>query len=79
MKIHRVLPSCLRITVSEIPFSYEYIENDKVSEFNLNLLTIDSEQLGIPETEYSSIVTMNAGEFTRICREMSQISETGNF
>ncbi len=54
-----------------------HLENDKVSEFNLNLLTIDSEQLGIPETEYSSIVTMSASEFTRICREMSQISETG--
>ena len=54
------------------------LENDKISEFNLNLMTLDSEQLGIPETEYSSIVTMNSAEFTRICREMSQISETGN-
>ena len=40
-------------------------------------MTLDSEQLGIPETEYSSIVTMSSTEFTRICREMSQISETG--
>lgn len=54
-----------------------FLENDKVSEFNLNLLSIEADQLGIPETEYSSIVTMSAGEFTRICREMSQISETG--
>ena len=40
-------------------------------------MTLDSEQLGIPETEYSSIATMSSTEFTRICREMSQISETG--
>ena len=55
-----------------------FLENDKISEFNLNLMTLDSEQLGIPDTEYSSIVTMNSAEFTRICREMSQISETGD-
>ena len=40
-------------------------------------MTLDSEQLGIPDTEYSSIATMSSSEFTRICREMSQISETG--
>lgn len=47
-----------------------------MSEFNLNLLTIDSESLGIPDTAYSSIVAMPSSEFTRICREMSAISET---
>jgi len=61
---------------SNITFVFENSKSDKVSEFNLNLLTIDSEQLSIPETEYSSIVTMNSAEFTRICREMSQINET---
>jgi len=63
---------------SSITFLFENTKNDKVSEFNLNLLSIEADQLGIPETEYSSIVTMSAGEFTRICREMSQISETVN-
>lgn len=61
---------------SSITFIFESNKNDKISEFSLNLMTLDSEQLGIPETEYSSIVTMSAAEFTRICREMSQISET---
>jgi len=36
---------------------------------------LDSEQLGIPETEYSSVVTMGSAEFTKICRELSQLSE----
>lgn len=53
------------------------LEGDKVSEFNLNLVTLDSEQLGIPETEYSSIVTLPSGEFSRLCKELSAISETG--
>jgi len=34
-------------------------------------MTLDSEQLGIPDTEYSSIATMSSAEFTRICREMA--------
>jgi len=61
---------------SNITFIFESAKNDKISEFNLNLMTLDSEQLGIPETEYSSICTMSSSEFTRICREMSQINET---
>jgi len=56
---------------SSISFIFESSKNDKVSEFSLNLMTLDSEQLGIPDTEYSSIATMSASEFTRICREMA--------
>ena len=36
----------------------------------------DEEQLAIPETNYSSNVTMPASEFARIVRELSQLSET---
>lgn len=57
---------------------FEGRSDDKVSEFNLNLLTLDSEHLGIPDQEYSAVVTMSAGEFTRICRELTQITDTLN-
>jgi proliferating cell nuclear antigen len=40
------------------------------------LITIDSEHLGIPDTQYGSVVTMSSSEFTRICRELYQLSET---
>jgi len=40
------------------------------------LITIDSEHLAIPETEYSSLVTINSGEFTKICKELFSLSET---
>lgn len=63
---------------TSMTFIFENKKTDKVSEFILNLLTIDSEQLGIPETEYESIITMSSAEFTRICREMAQLSETIN-
>lgn len=41
-------------------------------------MSLDSESLGIPETDYSSVIEMSSGEFSRICKELSSISETGN-
>jgi proliferating cell nuclear antigen len=32
--------------------------------------------LGIPDTKYSSIISLNSVEFTRICRELFSLSET---
>jgi hypothetical protein len=51
------------------------IENEKVSEFQLNLMTLDTEQFAIPEDEPDANVMMYSGEFSRICREMSQIND----
>lgn len=59
------------------PHSPNIIETEKVSEFNLNLITLDNEQLGIPDAEHSCIVTMPSSEFTKTIRELSAISETG--
>jgi proliferating cell nuclear antigen len=51
-------------------------EHKKTSDFHLSLITIDSEHLGIPDTQYGSVVTMSSSEFTRICRELYQLNET---
>lgn len=59
-----------------INFKKNFIEQKKTSEFSLSLITIDSEHLGIPDTKYSSIITLNSSEFTRICRELFALSET---
>lgn len=42
------------------------------------MITIDTEHLGIPDTKYSSLITMSSTEFTRICRELYAINETVN-
>ncbi len=42
----------------------------------MSLITIDSEHLGIPDTKYSSIISLSSGEFTRICKELFSLSET---
>ena len=39
-------------------------------------MNLDSENLGIPETEFSSVCTMPSTEFNRICREFGGLSET---
>ena len=55
---------------------FENPKTERTTEFNLNLITIDSEHLAIPETEYQSIVTINSNEFSRICKELFSLSET---
>ena len=55
---------------------FENPKTERTTEFNLNLITIDSEHLAIPETEYSSVVSINSAEFSKICRELYSLSET---
>ena len=52
-------------------------ENDRISDFELKLMDIDSEHLGIPDTEYAAVVRMPATEFSRICKDLSNIGDTG--
>jgi len=48
-----------------------------VSDFELKLMDIDSEHLGIPDTEYEAIIKMPATEYQRICKDLSSIGDTG--
>ena len=41
-------------------------------------MDIDSEHLGIPDTDYKAVVKMPAGEFQRIMRDLSTIGDTGS-
>jgi len=61
---------------SHLNIIFENKKQHKTSDFTLNLITIDSEHLGIPDTQYSSIITLPSNEFTRICRELYQLSDT---
>lgn len=58
-------------------FLFESPAGDKVSDFSFKLMRIDGEHLGIPETDYRAIVTMPSGEFQRICRDLTTISDSG--
>lgn len=47
-----------------------------MSDFELKLMDIDSEHLGIPDTEHDATVKMPSAEFARICRDLSSIGDT---
>jgi proliferating cell nuclear antigen len=61
---------------SEVFFMFENSQQTRVSHFSLKLMDIDSEHLGIPDTEYQCIVKMQATEFQRICKEIAIIGDT---
>ena len=61
---------------SHLRLIFENQKTERVTEFTMNLISLDQEHLAIPETEYSSIVTINSGEFTKICKELYSLNET---
>ena len=56
---------------------FESPNQEKISDFELKLMEIDSEHLGIPETDYCAEVTMPGGEFQKICRDLTTFGDTG--
>eukprot|EP00326_Haptolina_ericina_P024638 CAMPEP_0181182720 /NCGR_PEP_ID=MMETSP1096-20121128/8039_1 /TAXON_ID=156174 ORGANISM="Chrysochromulina ericina, Strain CCMP281" /NCGR_SAMPLE_ID=MMETSP1096 /ASSEMBLY_ACC=CAM_ASM_000453 /LENGTH=260 /DNA_ID=CAMNT_0023271345 /DNA_START=30 /DNA_END=812 /DNA_ORIENTATION=+ len=57
-------------------FMFENQSQDRISDFELKLMDIDSEHLGIPETDYKSMIKMPASEFQRICRDLQILGDT---
>ncbi|RKF59374.1 Proliferating cell nuclear antigen [Erysiphe neolycopersici] len=55
---------------------FESSENDRISEYDLKLMDIDQEHLGIPETEYAATISMPSTEFKRICVDLIALSES---
>jgi proliferating cell nuclear antigen len=55
-----------------------YTGASKISDFELKLMDIDSEHLGIPDTEYEVSIKMPSAEFRRICTDLSSIGDTVN-
>ena len=56
---------------------FESSETDRLSEYDIKLMDIDQEHLGIPETEYAAEIEMPSAEFQRICRDLIAMSESG--
>jgi len=59
-----------------VSFMFESPKQTRISHFSLKLMDIDSEHLGIPDTEYKCVIKMPAEEFQRICREIAIIGDT---
>jgi proliferating cell nuclear antigen len=51
-------------------------EEDRVGEYEMKLMDIDQEHLGIPDTQYDATITMSSAEFQRICRDLAALGES---
>ena len=51
-----------------VTFMFESPNQEKVSDYEMKLMNLDQEHLGIPETDYSAVIKMPSGEFQRVVR-----------
>ncbi|KAG7177051.1 proliferating cell nuclear antigen-like [Homarus americanus] len=58
-----------------VSFIFESPSQEKVSDYQMKLMNLDQDHLGIPETEYACVIKMPSGEFARICRDLSNFGE----
>ncbi|XP_037069576.1 proliferating cell nuclear antigen-like [Pollicipes pollicipes] len=59
-----------------VTFVFESENGERQSDYEMKLMNLDQEHLQIPETEYACVVKMPAGEFARICRDLSQFGDS---
>ncbi|KAJ6567433.1 proliferating cell nuclear antigen, N-terminal domain-containing protein [Mycena vulgaris] len=55
---------------------YEAKNSDRIAEYDMKLMDIDSDTLGIPDTDYDAEVTMPSAEFSRIVRDLGALGES---
>jgi len=55
---------------------FESPNQDRIADFELKLMDIDGEQLGIPDTTYKTTIRMPSNEFQRIIRDLQVLGDT---
>lgn len=56
-----------------LSMAFESRNSDRLSEYQLRLMDIDAEHLGIPDTCYDATIRMSANEFRRICNDLNAL------
>merc|ERR1712066_683209 len=59
-----------------VSFQCESGEEDRISDFDLKLMQIESEHMEIPEQHYKVIAKLPSAEFQKICRDLKEFGET---
>lgn len=67
--------SC-NFSVSLFSRPFFFIDSDRIAEYDMKLMDIDAETLGIPDTDYDVRITMPSNEFSRIVRDLSLLGES---
>merc|ERR1711976_1157374 len=59
-----------------VTFQCEGGDQDRISEFDLKLMQIESEHMEIPEKQYKVVAKLPSSEFQKICRDLKEFGET---
>merc|ERR550514_346650 len=59
-----------------VNFQCESGEDDRIADFDLKLMEIESEHMEIPEQQYKVVAKMPSAEFQKICRDLKEFGET---
>merc|ERR1719373_1140216 len=59
-----------------VSFQCESGDEDRISEFELKLMQIESEHMEIPEQHYKVVAKLPSAEFQKICRDLKEFGET---
>jgi len=59
-----------------VHFQCESGDEDRISDFELKLMQIESEHMEIPEQQYKVVAKMPSTEFQKICRDLKEFGET---
>merc|ERR1712010_420162 len=59
-----------------VTFMFESPNQEKVADYEMELMNLDQEHLGIPETDYAAVIKLPSSEFQRIIKDLSQFGES---
>ncbi|CAK0822368.1 unnamed protein product [Prorocentrum cordatum] len=59
-----------------VSFQCESGEDDRIADFDLKLMQIESEHMEIPEQHYKVVAKLPSAEFQKICRDLKEFGET---
>merc|ERR1711971_1413841 len=59
-----------------VNFQCESSGEDRIADFDLKLMQIESEHMEIPEQHYKVLVKLPSSEFQKICRDLKELGET---
>merc|ERR1711990_975300 len=59
-----------------VNFQCESGEDDRIADFELKLMQIESEHMEIPEQQYPVIARLPSAEFLKVCRDLKEFGET---
>merc|ERR1712151_997879 len=59
-----------------VNFQCESGEDDRIADFDLKLMQIESEHMEIPEQQYKVVAKLPSSEFLKVCRDLKEFGET---